>query len=179
MSEVSFDSVRVGDELPPIDRKITQKDINKFAVADLDYNPVHTDPDWMKATKKFGDEFFTGIWDIEENVGHGMLTMSWMSSLITDWVLEDGGFLTSIDATLIRPVRPGETVTCTGVVKKKHPVEEPRAAYDEKGKGSKLAKSPRELDKTSSYNYVTIEIEAKNQDEEIVGKGEAQVRLPK
>lgn len=173
MSErVTFERVDVGDELPPITRTPAQEDFNRFAVAGLDYNPVHTDPDWIAATRHVAENFFTTIWDIEENVGHGMLTMSWMSSLVTDWVLEDGGFLTSIDASLTRPVTAGTTVTVTGRVTEKHPTADPRAAYQ------RYAAEPPAVDDRSSDSFVTVAIEATDDAGNSVGRAEAIVRLP-
>lgn len=172
MTDVTFESVSLGDELPPIQRELTQEDITKFAVADLDYNPVHLDYEWMEATKRFGDEFFTGAWDMESTVGHGMLTMSWMSSLVTDWALESGGFMTLIDTTLTRPATPGDTITITGTITEKHPVKDPKAAYAE------YRPEAEHVDETSGDNFVTIEIEVTNQDDQTLGFGDAYVRLP-
>lgn len=173
MSErVTFETIEVGDELPAITRTPTQENFNQFAVAGLDYNPVHTDPDWIEATPAVSDRFFTTIWDIDENVGHGMLTMSWMSSLVTDWVLADGGFMTSIDATLTRPVTAGTTVTITGEVTAKHPTGDPRAAYQQ------YAHEPATVEDRSDDDFVTVEIEATTEDGHSVGRAEALVRLP-
>lgn len=173
MSErVTYDTVEVGDNLPSIERTPSQENFNRFAVAGLDFNPVHTDPDWIKATKDVSEKFFTSIWDIEENVAHGLLTMSWMSSLVTDWVLEDGGFMTCIDASLARPVTSGTTVTVTGEVTEKHPTGDPRAAYHQ------YSDAPPSVDERSGDNFVTVEISAENQAGNPVGKAEAIVRLP-
>lgn len=170
--EVTFESVDEGDELPTIQRELTQEDITKFAVADLDFNPVHLDYEWMEATKRFGDEFFTGAWDMESTVGHGMLTMSWMSSLVTDWALADGGFMTSIDTTLTRPATPGDTITIAGEVTEKHHVDDPKAAYAE------YRHEADSVDRVAGDDFVTVEVTATNQDDDTLGFGEAKVRLP-
>lgn len=172
MSEVTFENVEVGDKLPPIEKEVTQEKINKFAVAGMDCNPVHTDPDWMKATKDLDVRFFTTIWDIEENVAHGMLMMSWMSSLVTNWVLEDGGFLSSIDATLRSPVLPDQTITCKGEVKEKHPVEAPEAAYE------RIPEDAENFEEISGNNFVLVEIKLETEDGETAATAEARVRLP-
>lgn len=169
---VTFERVSVGDELPSITRSPEQADFNRFAVAGLDYNPVHTDPDWLAATKHVSERFFTSIWDIDENVGHGMLTMSWMSSLVTDWVVANGGFLTSIDASLSRPVTAGTEITVTGRVTEKHPTDDPRAAYE------RYAAEPPDLEERSDDNAVAVEIEATDDAGNTVGRAEAMVRLP-
>lgn len=172
MGKTKFEEIEVGQELPSIELEITQEDINRYAVASLDFNPVHTDPDWMKATKKFGEEFFTGIWDIEENVAHGNATISTMISLITNWIAEDGGFLASLDSTLTKPVLNGDTIKCTGKITEKHPVEDKRAAYEG------FAEEAESFNEICGNSFVVVKIDAKNQNDETIGFAKAKVIPP-
>ncbi|MBI5115863.1 hypothetical protein HZA56_05275, partial [Candidatus Poribacteria bacterium] len=81
MHTLTFDSVQVGDELPSVSRSVTQETFWKFAVASLDYNPVHCDPDWVATAQPFG---------IPQTVAHGMMTMSFMLSVASSWAYPSG-----------------------------------------------------------------------------------------
>lgn len=112
--KVTFAQVNLGDTLPSFSRHFTQDDIDRYAVASLDYNPVHINPKWCAAAKKIFPDYFTG-----STVAHGMHTMSLMAKVVTDWAYP-GGHIRLIEAKFIRPVRPGDTITYGGVVTEKH-----------------------------------------------------------
>jgi len=82
-----------------------------------------------------------------------MCTMAFMTSVVTDWCYADGGFITRMESKFVRPVRPGDTITCTGVVTELHPRD--------KGK-----------------SFVVVELSADNQRNEKVAVATAHVRLP-
>ncbi len=130
MQKLSFDSVQVGDELPSISRPVTQETFWKYAVASLDYNPVHCDPDWVETAQPFG---------IPHTVAHGMMTMSFMLSVASNWAYPSGLKITRLTSKFFWPVLPGWTVKCSGVVSEKHVI------------------SP-------GKNYVVVELKAENQD---------------
>jgi 3-hydroxybutyryl-CoA dehydratase len=144
MADLTFESVRLDTRLPPLTREVDQKVITRNAVASLDYNPIHVDPVWAKKVNLLGQG---------TTIAHGMCTMSFMTSVVTDWCYADGGFITRMESKFIRPVRPGDTITCTGVVTELHPREKGRS-------------------------FVVVELSADNQRNEKVAVATAHVRLP-
>ena len=144
MTKVSFDGVELGTRLPEIVRYVDQKVITRNAVASLDYNPIHVDPAWAKKVNLLGRG---------TTIAHGMCTMSFMASVITEWCYASGGFLSRMETKFIEPVRPGDTITCKGVVTELHP-------------------------RQGGSSFVTVELSAENQKGEKVSVGKANVRLP-
>lgn len=113
MEKLSFDSVQVGMELPAISRLVSQDTFWKNAVASFDYNPVHCDPNWVKTAKPFG---------IPETVGHGMNTMSFMLTVVSNWAYPRTLKIRKMTSKFLVPVRAGWTLKCTGVISEKHPI---------------------------------------------------------
>ncbi|MCA9521469.1 MAG: hypothetical protein KC609_10875, partial [Myxococcales bacterium] len=70
MSALRFESVRDGDALPEVVRRVDQETFWKFAVASFDYNPVHCDREWVETARPF---------TLTTTVGHGMMTAAFMS----------------------------------------------------------------------------------------------------
>ena len=110
--KVKFEDVELDYELPPIEIRITQELISRFACGSLDFNPIHVDPVWTKEVNLFG---------IGSTITHGQWTIALMTQVITNWCYADGGRLKSIDIKLIRPIIPGDTVKFSGKVVSKHP----------------------------------------------------------
>ena len=111
MQKLTFDSVQVGDELPPRSHSVTQETFWKYAVASMDYNPVHCDPEWVETAQPFG---------IPYTVAHGMMTMSFMLSVASSWAYPSGMMISKMTSKFLFPVLAGWTVHCTGVVSEKH-----------------------------------------------------------
>lgn len=102
----SFDSVAVGDALPPLELPpLTRTTLALFAGASGDHNPIHVDLDFARAA---------GMDDV---FGHGMLTMTWLGRLLTNWAPQRD--LREFGARFSKMVRVGETITCTGTVAEK------------------------------------------------------------
>ena len=112
-AKLSFDTVKTGDVLPVVTQQNTQELTWKHAVASLDYNPVHTYPEWCKTAQVFG---------LPVPVMHGNQTMSLMCKVITNWAYPVGGRMKKIDVKLIKPVPVGTLCTYGGEVTEKHPV---------------------------------------------------------
>ncbi len=112
MAEVTFDSVQLDTQLPEIVREVDQRVITRNAAASLDYNPIHVKPAWAKQVDLLGEG---------TTIAHGMCTFSFMTSVVTDWCAPSGGFVSGLESRFIRPVRPGDTITCKGVIREKHP----------------------------------------------------------
>lgn len=144
MEKVTFESVNTGDELPVFRRKVDQETFWKYAVASFDYNPVHCDPEWVKTAQPF---------KVPYTVGHGMMTMSFMTSVVSSWALPSMLKITDIESKFIRPVEQGWEITCSGVISEKHFI-------------------------TKGRNYVIIEVKAENQDGELLAISNIKVVFP-
>lgn len=99
-------SMREGEPLPTIEKKITQERIERYAEASGDFNPIHIDQEFA-AGSHFGG-----------TVAHGMMIAAFVSEMMTagfgtDW-LRSGKLKLRFRA----PVLPGDTVTAFGVVKR-------------------------------------------------------------
>lgn len=99
-------SLAVGDELPSVKKQLTQEQINRYADASGDRNPLHLDPDFAATTQFVG------------TIAHGMLVLAFVSEMLTgalgrDW-LESGRLKIRFRA----PARPGDGLTSTGRVTK-------------------------------------------------------------
>jgi acyl dehydratase len=112
MTALRFEDVTLGMKLPDIVKDIDQKVITRNAVASLDFNPIHTNPEWAKEVNLLGQG---------TTIAHGMCTFSFMASVITDWCYTKGGYIREIDSKFIAAVRPGDTITCRGIVAELHP----------------------------------------------------------
>ena len=144
MRRLTFDSVQVGAELPAIHRLMTQEVFWRNAVASFDYNPVHCDPDWVRNAQPFG---------IPVTVSHGMMTMSIMLSVVSNWAYASMLKITRMTSKFIRPVPAGWTIKYSGVVSEKHVI------YPGK-------------------NYLVVDLKAENQDGELVAVCQTEVVFP-
>lgn len=108
MSETSGQSFQLkeGAELPHLAKLVTQQDINLYAEASQDFNPVHINEDFAKKTALGG------------TVAHGMLILAYVSQMMTvafgqTWLT--GG---KLDVRFKAAARPGDTITVTGKITK-------------------------------------------------------------
>ncbi len=122
----------------------TRESIWEFCEASLDYNPLHWDDDYMKSD--FGKTNFGGI------IMHGMNNFSLITRMMTDWALPLGGTHRRLETRWKAPVKPGDTITPAGVVKK--------------------------VKRTEKANWVVVSIAVKNQNDVVVAEGEAMVEFP-
>lgn len=81
----------VGDELPPLQVRVTRADLVRYAGAALDFNPIH----WNERLARE-----VGLPDV---IAHGMLTMALAGRLVTDWV-GDPGKVVEYGVRFTRPV---------------------------------------------------------------------------
>lgn len=84
-------AVAVGDQLPPLDLRLTRADVVRYAGASTDFNPIH-----------YSDRFAQAI-GLPGVVVHGMWTMGAALRVVTDWV-SDPAQVTSYFVRFVAPV---------------------------------------------------------------------------
>lgn len=99
-----------GDALLTVEKKITQRQVERYAQAAGDFNPIHIDPDFA-AGAQFGGATLDGT------IAHGMMILASVSEMLTlafgeRWL--DSGRL---KIRFRGPVYPGETISAFGNVK--------------------------------------------------------------
>ena len=96
-------AVAVGDEMTPLARTVTQQQIDAYAQASGDHNPIHVDPEFARAVGLPG------------TIAHGLLDMAILTEAVARWA---GGYdqVASLACRFSKPLLPGETVTCSGRV---------------------------------------------------------------
>ena len=105
---LSFDSVHVGDALPPFQTPpISRLNLALYCGASGDHNPIHVDTDFAHAA---------GMPDV---IAHGMLSMAWLGHVLTQWVPQNA--LRQYNVRFAAMTQVGDRITCTGeVVEKLH-----------------------------------------------------------
>jgi acyl dehydratase len=111
-----------GDELPPVEYRVTRADLVRYAGASGDFNPIH-----------WNERFATGV-GLPGVIAHGMLTMALAGRLVSDR-FGGPGAVRSLGVRFTRPVvvpddEDGATVQLSGkVTAVGEPVDgEPRTA---------------------------------------------------
>jgi 3-hydroxybutyryl-CoA dehydratase len=92
----AWGEIRVDDTLPELRRLVTQEHINRYVKASGDQNPLHADPGFAKETI------------YKSTIAPGLLTLAFVSQLMTNWSLEgwiSGG---ELDVTFVGPLCSGE-----------------------------------------------------------------------
>ncbi len=82
-----------------ISKTITDNDIQKFADASGDHNPLHLDDEFAKSTR-FG-----------RRIAHGMLSASLISAVIANQLPGQGSIYLGQTLKFVAPVFPGDTIT--------------------------------------------------------------------
>lgn len=106
MSNVSFDSVRVGDEIPTLSKPaISRHTLALYCGGSGDHNPIHVDTDFAKAA---------GMPDV---FAHGMLGMAYLGQALTAWVPQSALRTYSVRFSSITWL--GSEITCSATVTEK------------------------------------------------------------
>jgi acyl dehydratase len=105
---VRFEDLSVGQELPIFARIVTPDDVEAYARASGDLNPLHREEEVARAAG------FPGI------VAHGMLTMGTLASALVGW-LGDPTALTRLKVQFRSPVFLGERLESGGSVRSLEP----------------------------------------------------------
>jgi acyl dehydratase len=98
--------LKEGARLPIIKKNIVQDNIDRYAKASGDFNPIHIDADYARKTPLGG------------TVAHGMLILAYISQMMTDafgrnWLC--GGRL---NVRFRAPARPGDVITISGTIRR-------------------------------------------------------------
>jgi 3-hydroxybutyryl-CoA dehydratase len=98
--------LHLGLELPGLQKQVIQEEINLYAKASHDFNPIHIDPEFARNTPAGG------------TIAHGMLVLAYVSRMMTDsfgknWL--DGG---RFNIRFKAPARPGDILSIQGKVVK-------------------------------------------------------------
>jgi len=106
-----FGDLSPEDRFISVGRTITQADIQTFAGLSGDYNPLHTDEEWVRANTAF-----------EGRIAHGLLTLAIGSGIRTPGIdeLQVLGYL-EVQRQMKRPVYPGDTIRVTQTVEQLTP----------------------------------------------------------
>lgn len=102
--------VAVGDELPPMQVRLTRAHLVRYAGAAGDFNPIH----WNERVARE-----VGLPDV---IAHGMLTMGLATRLVTSWA-GDPGAVVACSVRFTRPIvvpddAEGALVEISGTVTK-------------------------------------------------------------
>jgi acyl dehydratase len=141
----TFETLNAGDAIDGPTFAVSRESIRLFCDASLDDNPLHLGDDPMKGS--FGKTNSGGI------IMHGMDNFGLISRMITDWAYPAGAIHRRLEARWVKPVRPGDTIQPSGIIKAKQVSEKSR--------------------------WVLIDVVVKNQAGEKVATGEAQVEFPR
>lgn len=141
---VMFENLNTGDLIEGPAFNVSRESIRLFCDASLDYNPLHLDDNYMKGN--FGKTNFGGI------IMHGMNNFGLISRMLTDWAFAAGAVHRRLETRWLKPVKPGDTIRPSGVVKSKQVTEKSR--------------------------WVIVDVVVNNQINENVAMGEAMVEFP-
>jgi acyl dehydratase len=100
-------SAPAGPPVGPLLKPITQARIDAYAEVSGDHNPIHVNPDAARAV------------GLDGTIAHGMLSMAFLGQLVTDWLAalpSSGGWLARLHVRFQAMVRPGDALTCHGVL---------------------------------------------------------------
>lgn len=103
MSGLGLSTIAVGDAVTPLSRTVAQDQINAYADASGDHNPIHLDPAFAISVGLPG------------TIAHGMLELGILAEAISVWA-GGGANLLSLSCRFSKPLRAGDTIICTGTV---------------------------------------------------------------
>lgn len=106
MTELKYDSLKVGDELPAMTTDpVSRHTLALYCGASGDHNPIHVDLDYAKAA---------GLDDV---IAHGVLSMGYLARMLNNWVPQQK--IRSYRTRFTAMTNVGDTVTCTGRILEK------------------------------------------------------------
>ena len=97
-------SIRQGSTLPAVIKNVTQENINLYAEASGDFNPIHI------------DEAFAAKTPLGGTIAHGMLILAYVSEMMAKAFGESWLAAGKLSVRFKTPARPRDTITVSGVV---------------------------------------------------------------
>ena len=101
-----------GDTLPTVEKTFSQDDVNRYADAAGDHNPIHVDPSFA-AGSQFG-----------RRIAHGMMIAASISEMMAQAFGQDWHKSGRMKIRFRAPVFPGETVRASGTVRSVRQIED-------------------------------------------------------
>ena len=101
-----------GDTLPTVEKTFCQDDVNRYADAAGDHNPIHVDPNFA-AGSQFG-----------RRIAHGMMIAASISEMMAQAFGQDWHESGRMKIRFRAPVFPGETVRASGTVRSVRQIED-------------------------------------------------------
>lgn len=104
---VNLLSTAIGEELAPLVKPpITQEQLQRYAEASGDFNPIHLDEE---TAHRVG---------LDSVIAHGMLSMAFLGQFVNQQIAEmPDAFLIQLKVRFLNMVRLGDTLTCLGTIK--------------------------------------------------------------
>jgi acyl dehydratase len=106
-TQLYYQDVKKGDEVTPLVKAPTTRQLVMWAGAAGDYMPIHYDQEYARSR------------GLEGVIVHGQLVGAFLGQLMTDWVGEQGN-LSKLSCSYKGMNYPGETITLKGRVLKKY-----------------------------------------------------------
>ena len=134
VADLKYAEIQVGDAAS-FSKTLAEADIYNFAGISGDFNPIHVNEEFAKTTR-FG-----------KRIAHGMVTASFISTLIGMYMPGKNALYLSQEMKFVKPVFIGDTLTATATV----------------------------LEKIVEKKILVLETIIKNQDDQVVLAGQARV----
>ena len=105
--QIFYEDVEVGTEIPALVKHPTSQQLVRWAGVSGDYYQIHYDKDFAQRAK------LPGV------IVHGMLQMTFLGQLMSDWIGDEGA-LKKMSCNYRAMFFPGEDATIKGKVTKKY-----------------------------------------------------------
>jgi 3-hydroxybutyryl-CoA dehydratase len=103
-NELKSSDIYQGANLPALVKPVTQKDINLYAEASGDFNPIHIDEAFAAQTPLCG------------TIAHGMLILAYISEMMSKAFGQNWYSAGRLSVRFKTPARPKDTITVSGRV---------------------------------------------------------------
>lgn len=104
--ELQPGNLHEGMKLPELKKSVTQQNINLYAQASRDFNPIHIDESFARNTPLGG------------TIAHGMLILAYVSELMTAAFGQSWLASGKLHVRFRSPARPGDTITVGGKIRR-------------------------------------------------------------
>ena len=104
--ELQPGNLREGMKLPELKKSVTQQNINLYAQASRDFNPIHIDENFARNTPLGG------------TIAHGMLILAYVSELMTAAFGQSWLASGKLNVRFRSPARPGDTIAVGGKIRR-------------------------------------------------------------